>query len=457
MKEKWIAQVDELIEGARHELAADTIKLVNIKSVQGEPLPGAPFGEGPRKVLDTVLEMGEKDGFFTTDYNVGVVSVAMKEGQPDLGIWAHGDVVPEGDGWSFAPYDAVEYQGCIIGRGATDNKGQLAAIFHLMKIFKKLEIPLKYNVGLYVGSNEESGMKDMTGIPGNPDAKGFVNVCTPPRMSLVPDSGFPVGYGGKGSLKMTLKSKMPLHGFTFIAGQDDSPGKAVASFFIKGKNAEFEVVTQSAPRHGSNPDPDGNMITKLAGVLLDHDMVAEEDRYILDFLKRVSLASDGAMFHIDVDTKIMKPLTLTTKKVSMAEGYPELLIDIRYPIEITADEVIKRVSEVGEENGFLVSHAAPGVDPYLMNAETEMLKRLTEIANEVTQTDGAPYILGGATYAHRLPNALVYGMNGCLPPKDFPKGRGGAHGIDEAVSLDRLQRAMKIYARALLELNEMEW
>ena len=27
----------------------------------------------------------------------------------------------------------------------------------------------------------------------------------------------------------------------------------------------------------------------------------------------------------------------------------------------------------------------------------------------------------------------------------------------ESVSLDRLQRAMKIYARALLALNEMEW
>jgi len=48
-------------------------------------------------------------------------------------------------------------------------------------------------------------------------------------------------------------------------------------------------------------------------------------------------------------------------------------------------------------------------------------------------------------------------MNGNLAPAEFPKGRGGAHGRDEAVSLDRLQRAMKIYARVLLELNEMKW
>ena len=48
-------------------------------------------------------------------------------------------------------------------------------------------------------------------------------------------------------------------------------------------------------------------------------------------------------------------------------------------------------------------------------------------------------------------------MSGNLPPADFPAGHGGAHGIDEAVSLDRLQRAMRIYARALLALNELEW
>ena len=65
--------------------------------------------------------------------------------------------------------------------------------------------------------------------------------------------------------------------------------------------------------------------------------------------------------------------------------------------------------------------------------------------------------MSGGPYAHRLPNAFVFGMSGNLTPEDFPQGRGGAHGVDEAVSLDRLQRAMRIYARALLALNELEW
>ena len=87
--------------------------------------------------------------------------------------------------------------------------------------------------------------------------------------------------------------------------------------------------------------------------------------------------------------------------------------------------------------------------------ENETAKMLCRIANEVTGDDKPMYIVKGGTYAHFLPNAYAFGMDGSLPPDDFPAGRGGAHGVDEAVSLDRLQRAMKIYARALLELNEM--
>jgi acetylornithine deacetylase/succinyl-diaminopimelate desuccinylase-like protein len=48
-------------------------------------------------------------------------------------------------------------------------------------------------------------------------------------------------------------------------------------------------------------------------------------------------------------------------------------------------------------------------------------------------------------------------MEGCDKPKDFKEGRGSAHGLDESVSIERLKRSMRIYARALLSLNEINW
>ena len=193
-------------------LVADTIKLINIKSVEGMPCKNAPFGKGPKKVLDTFAKMSKSAGFCNYDYKVGVMSAAFKEGKPDLGTWIHGYVVPEGNGWSFEPYSAVEYKGCIIGRGATDNKGQLSAIFNLFKIFKELKIELNYNPAIFLGSNEETGMRDVV---------EFMRTYTPPALSLVPDGGFPVGYGGKGGMNVTLRSNTPLHSFSFSAGQAD--------------------------------------------------------------------------------------------------------------------------------------------------------------------------------------------------------------------------------------------
>jgi len=468
MKQQLIEKIDKAILEVRDDLVRDTIRMVNIKSVRGEPLPGAPFGEGPRKVLDTALEMGKDAGFYPEDYGVGVVSVALKEGQPDLGIWLHGDVVPEGDGWTFEPYNAVEYKNCVVGRGATDNKGQMMAIFHLLKIFKELNIPLKYNPAIYVGSNEETGMGDLRGVPGNPDARGFINVCTPPRLSLVPDSSFPVGYGGKGGLNILLRSKTPVHGFTFIAGQVNAPGRAEAVFdkadlpdtlpeCTVEKGEKTVVWCHTPPRHGANPDPNGNMITRLCEALLDSGAVEEGDRHLLDFMRRVSGDIYGELLGIATDVPPMKPLTVFSKQVDCTDGYLTFHLNIRYPLGITYEEIVERITAVAAQNGFEVETSVRGIDPYLMDPQWPILQMVAKVAGEITGSDKGPYLLSGGTYAHILPNALACGMDGCMPPEDFPKGRGGAHGIDEVVSIERLQRAMRIYARIMLELNDMEW
>ncbi len=443
MDTELIQRIDAEIDKARDAVAKDTITLVRINSEQGEPAPGAPFGTGPKEVLDTVLKMGEAEGFYTTDYGVGVVSLSMKEGQPDLGIWLHGDVVPAGSDWIYPPYEGTMYKDThIIGRGATDNKGQLSAIFNILKIFKKLGIELNYNVGLYVGSNEETGMEDV---------KAFMQKCTPPKMSLVPDSGFPVGYGGKGSIQITFRSKAPLHGLTLTAGLPAAPGKATAE--RNGNTYE----TESPPRHGANPDPNGNMITKMMVKLLDEGLAAKEDVRTLEFLKDISLDVYGEKFGISVIPEGMTRLTMATKKLITEDGFPSLTMDIRFPVGITAEEITQKLTVAADGYGMEIVKVGNVKPPYLMDKDAPMVQLLAKIAKDVTGDTKEPYTLGGGTYAHRLPNAYVYGMDGNAKPEDFPEGHGGAHGKDEMVSLDRLQRAMRIYARAMLALNETQW
>lgn len=465
MSIELLGTIDRMIDDVRADLTKTTMALVNIKSVQSAPLPGAPFGAGPRAVLDAVLAMGKQEGFSCTDHGVGVVSVALKEGQPDLGIWLHGDVVPEGNGWSFPPYDATEYRGHIIGRGAADNKGQLAAIFHLLKIFRELGIELHFNPALYVGSNEETGMKDMCGIPGNPDAQGFVNVCTPPRLSLVPDGSFPVGYGGKGSVKLRLKTKKPLSGWTMTAGQPTTPGRATAvlptavvpSSLPKCSVDGCTVTAETPPKHGAHPDPNGNMITNISAALLEAGLIPAEDRAAAEFLKTVSEDIYGDMLNIALSNDEMGALTVFAHRVDCENGHLILSLNVRFPLGIAYEEIVERVSQAADAYGFALYDSVRGTDAYRNDPDSPVTALLCRAANEVTGENGKPYIMSGGTYAHQLPNAYVFGTDANRAPDDFPKGHGGAHGIDESVSLDRLQRAMRIYARALLTLNEAEW
>ena len=467
MNTELIQKIDEAIEASERELVQDIIRLVNIKSVKGEPLPGAPFGEGPRAVLDEALRMGEAIGLHGVDYGCGVVSLAREDKKPDLGVWLHGDVVPEGTGWRFAPYDAVEYNGCVIGRGASDNKGQMAGIYHIFKIFNELEIPLSYNPAIFVGSNEETGMKDLCGMEGNADAKGFLNICEPPRMSLVPDGGFPVGYGGKGGCTLELVSERPFTSFRLIAGQDDAPGFARAYFNtdalpplpecckVTAEDGKTTVETFSPPVHGAHPDPNGNMITMICQALLDAGLATEEEHGILALFAEVSKDIHGACLGVQTHHEVLGDLTVFSKSVSDDEGHPVLRINIRYPLGITYDEILSRIGETVAPLGFSVRSVARSVDPYLLDINGDEVQMLCRISNSVTGDNKKPFTMSGGTYAHRLPNAYVFGADGNLPPEDFEKGRGNVHGVDEAVSLARIKRMMKIYARALLELNEV--
>ena len=306
MKNNLIEDIDEYIDNCTEELISTLIDFVNIKSEAEAPEKGAPFGAGPKKVLDKIMTMGKMVGLYCTDYDVGVISLALEDCKPDLGIWLHGDVVPAGEDWSFEPYNATRYKGWVIGRGASDNKGSIAVMFMLFKIFKSLGIKLSYNPAMYVGINEETGMAYMIGIPNNPSAKGFLNVVTPPKMSLVPDGGkFPVGYGGKGGVTVHLKSKNPLNDLTITAGKNESPGTATA-IYDKGLSisGDFEgcsvtcgeknkISAYSPPRHTSNPNPAGNMITILMNALLNAEGICKNDAEIISFLQKISLDAYG--------------------------------------------------------------------------------------------------------------------------------------------------------------------
>ena len=83
----------------------------------------------------------------------------------------------------------------MIARGCQDNKSSAVMALYLLLYMKEHKIKLTYSLDAYMGTSEEVGMFDID---------HFVAHYPCPELSLVPDSGFPVCCGERGSFNGEL-------------------------------------------------------------------------------------------------------------------------------------------------------------------------------------------------------------------------------------------------------------
>ena len=94
------------LEAHREELAADIMRLVRIPSVSDPASGTAPFGEGCRRVMDEMLQIGREHGFVAENYGyyVGSIGTGEKNWDNMIGFWNHLDVVPAGTAGGMNPF-----------------------------------------------------------------------------------------------------------------------------------------------------------------------------------------------------------------------------------------------------------------------------------------------------------------------------------------------------------------
>ena len=155
-------RLDQIVASYRDELIANIQKWVSVPSVQGECAgENAPFGTEVRRMLDMALEDARAFGFEVRDIDGYAGDVSFGAGSETMGMLAHLDVVPAGDGWQHAPWGGEVDGGRIYGRGTTDDKGPALCALYAMRAVKEAGIPLKHGVRLILGCDEETGMYDM--------------------------------------------------------------------------------------------------------------------------------------------------------------------------------------------------------------------------------------------------------------------------------------------------------
>ncbi|HHT9152185.1 MAG TPA: M20 family metallopeptidase [Candidatus Hypogeohydataceae bacterium YC40] len=152
-------KVKEFVKAHRGELLDLTCQLIRARTENppGRESLAARVVEDYFKSLHIPYTLYEKEPERTN-----IVAWIGPHAQPkvtSLLTACHLDVVPAGDGWEKDPFDPFVKNGRIYGRGATDNKGQMAACMVLARFLKENESQLQGEFIVVGAADEERGSR----------------------------------------------------------------------------------------------------------------------------------------------------------------------------------------------------------------------------------------------------------------------------------------------------------
>lgn len=462
MNEEQLKQkIEGFIEENRSRLVADIGRLVAVRSVEEAPLPGAPFGEGPKKALETALQIGEEMGFepHNCDNYVGWVELpGQQEGH--IATITHVDVVPEGDGWSGSPYQMREREGWIIGRGVADDKGPSVLCLYLAKFFKELGVPLRYGLRILLGANEETGMED---IP------YYLERNPQPLFCFSPDSEFPVCHGEKGLFGGSFVSG-PLAGnlvafsggvannvvpdrATCLVKTDPAALPPAERISIAAENGMARLEAQGVGGHAAFPQGSVNAIALLVDYLLGNNLCTAEEAAFLRLLQRLHQNTNGSGVGIACKDDAFGELTVIGGVISFEGGRLRQQIDCRFPTATDGEGLLTALEGAAAEAGAAFEEEFVK-EPFFIPEDAPVVQTLLEVYNEVTGKQEKAYTMGGGTYARAFAHATSFGPEEAGEEK--PDFAGPMHGADEAASIEGLLAALRIYILAVWRLQQLE-
>ena len=458
--EKYQEAVEQFVRDNHDNVLADIKRLVDIPSVEGAPQPGMPFGPGPAAALQEGLKIAQEFGFETHNCD-NYIGWAELKGEVDkqIATITHLDVVPEGDGWDSDPYNMIVKDGWIIGRGVTDDKGPSVLCLYALKFLKDHNIPLKYNVRVLLGANEETGMGDVDYY-----CKHFPN----PDFCFSPDAEFPLCNAEKGGYGATLVSQ-ELNGniIKFAGGVANNAIPNRCSCIVKGdaskltgtdritvseENGNIRLDSVGIGGHASVPAGTINAISLIVDYLLDNHLVTEKEREFLQYLQLLHHATDGSGIGIAASDDVFDPLTIIGGVIRTENGRLYQQVDCRYPTTITGEKITEQLGKAS--NGCATVESVRFSVPFYCNADHPAIQALLDTYNDVTGKHEKPFSMGGGTYARHFPCAVSFGpeeQNAVLP--DFA---GPIHGPNEGCNINQLMESLKIYILSLIRLQEVE-
>ena len=442
-----------------------------VRTEEGEILP---FGRKVHDAFSYVLNAGEEMGFdcFNADNYGGHIEYKSEDEDAEVfGITAHVDVVPADKGWQSEPFEMVEKDGFVYGRGVSDDKGPLVASLYAMKAIKESGVKLNKNMRLILGLDEETGKSGM---------QKYLEQAGQPDLGFTPDGDFPLVNGEMGILIFDLAQKLTrqsskdgLRLTKLEAGKVPNavPGSAKAVLaaddkiydLIRGKAEQYTAETDykliikkqgtslvveanGVTAHGAHPELGLNAISILMGFLGRLQFMNDEVNQFIDFYNDyIGFDLHGEKLGCDFSDEESGRLIFNVGMVSASEDIASMKINIRYPVTISSDEVYTAIEEKleGTRIGLV-----KGMDdePIYMPVDDPLVESLLGAYKEETgDKESKPLVMSGGTYAKDMNKTLAFGAM-------FPGEEDTMHQNDEKKSIDLLMKAARIYARAIYSI-----
>lgn len=461
-------KIDAWIEENLDQMTEDAIELTKIRSVSERGEGGYPYGTGCARVLDLALSFAQRMGFETDnqDYYSGT---ALMRGETDrqLGIFGHLDIVPEGDlaNWDFPPYEAKLQDGYVIGRGSSDNKCPAVTSLYTMKCIRDLGLPMKHSVLMYFGCEEEAGMSDIEHYLENHPA---------PEFSFTSDGRYSLCNGEKGILTADLTTDVSDCCIVdFDGGQASNMVPDYAKAVLRGNEAgklrselsdEFNVTGQSdgtviveangIAGHAAFPEGSVSAIQKLAAALLAHAALDKKSERVIRFLADGFADYYGTGLHIDSEDAVFGKTTAVGGRVFVKEGRLHQLLNVRYAAGVDQEEMITDLCRTCGACGY-TAEQIKNDPPMYISPEDPCVRLLHETANEFLDGTYVPYVMGGGTYARKIPRAVAYGpTTRKIDATDVLK-YGEGHQPNEGMKVSDMTTGVRIYVNALLRLDAL--
>ena len=459
-----LVEINSFVEQQTNSILEDIRRIVAVRSVEGPPAPGAPYGEGVRAAMDLALDMARRMGLATGEEQGHMVWAEVPGTGANTGYLStitHLDIVPEGEGWHGAPLTLRQNGDWLLGRGVADDKGPSILCLYMAKFFQDKNIPLRYALRVLLGGNEETGMQDV---------EQYLAHHPQPLFCFSPDAEFPVCNGEKGVFSGNFVSA-PLTGnlaaFQGGIASNVVPDKAYClvkadpatlsntnDILVSAQDGLARLDAKGLGGHAARPEATRNAIGLLVNYLLEHQLCLPEENEFLHLLQKLFLATNGSGLGIACRDDVFNPLTCIGGTISLEAGVLCQNINIRFPTATSCADLQAKLSAFAARYraGF---KGEKGEEPFYIPAHSPFIQTLLRTYNEVSGSAAQPFTMGGGTYARHFAHAVSYGPE----EKDeiLPDFAGPVHGANEGIRLSALLKALKIYILAIWRLQAIDY